>query len=131
MAESLHEMAKRMCKGRTCEGCPCAFPGGCWIDVLRVGFDTAKAESGIRAWAAANPVKSYKDDFFEKFPNAPRGGKGYEQYPTANLYTVYPVCKEKDKEFYADTSDRDAWDKPLGYWDAPLGAWGEKEKDDA
>lgn len=70
--------------------------------------------------------KTYRDDFFERLPNAPRGGRGYERYPVANLWEIYPVSKARDKELYCDTSDRDAWDKPFGYWesgdDGPLPA---------
>ena len=131
MTESLHEMAKRMCdKFEDCDGCPV----DCGYQYCAVGTYAALTEADIaaqleilRAWAAANPVRTYRDDFFERMPDAPRGGAGWEHYPKANVDAVYRICKEKDKEFYCDTSDRDAWDKPIGYWNAPLGTWGEKE----
>jgi hypothetical protein len=61
-------------------------------------------------------VITYKDDFFSKFPNAPRGIGKYSSYPTADLDTIYVIPYEKQKEFctYWDGLE---WDKPLGYWD--------------
>ena len=59
-------------------------------------------------------VKTYKDDFFEKFPNAPRTDFGF---PRVLLGEVYLVCKSKRTEFCRSTLVFDLWLKPLGYWE--------------
>ena len=38
---------------------------------------TKEAVEILEKWSRENPVKTMMDDFFEKFPNAPRKGNGY------------------------------------------------------
>lgn len=128
MAESLHEMAKRMCKGRVCGECPLRLRAQpCLKTILegRSGFDGAV--DALRAWAAANPVKTYKDDFFEKLSGA---GKQPDGYPLLHVISLYEIAESRRDE-YRKAKHHDEWDKPIGYWNAPLGTWGEKEKNDA
>lgn len=128
MAESLHEMAKRLCNQYDdCEGCPV----DCGYQYCAVGTYAALTEADIaaqlemlRAWAAANPVKSYKDDFFEKLSGA---GKQPDGYPLLHVISLYEIAESRRDE-YRKAKHHDEWDKPLGYLDAPLGTWGEKEK---
>ena len=58
-------------------------------------------------------VKTYNDDFFEKFPNAYRCATGD---PMPSLGSVHKVSFEKLAE-YGLIADAERWDKPLGYWE--------------
>ena len=124
--ESLHEMAKRLCVGRSCDICPIHKQTGadnvldsCVIECL-TDPDVAEADaqiSALRAWAAENPpkpVKTYRDDFFEKFPGAQRDHEGTAVLSVGMYYKLVISRLEE----YALTSKRDGWDKPLGYWEA-------------
>lgn len=71
----------------------------------------------LRDWAKRNPpkpVKTYKDDFFEKFPDAWKTEAGF---PKAHLSSLYQVSDNKRLEFSCLSLLRDVWDKPLGYWE--------------
>lgn len=114
MAESLHEMAKRWLEVNT----PSELNGDTWnfcIRVLRIDGDFEKLSEKLRAWAAANPAKTYRDDFFEKFPGAMRSDYGTPRTCIANVYGAR-WCPP-------DAECRTCWE-------APLGTWGEKEKKD-
>ena len=65
-------------------------------------------------WAAEHLPMTYKDDFFEKFPNALRTYSHGEPFPT--LASVHLVCTARQDE-YSRIPDHEAWDKPLGYWE--------------
>lgn len=103
--ESLHEMAKR------------------WVKAHEGGLRNGIFESDLRAWAAENPpkpVKTYKDDFFEKHADAPSYG---DRYPVLPVHHVYKANREYFRRFdTTNTGDsklfEGAWDKPLGYWEA-------------
>lgn len=129
-AESLHEMAKRMCDSykHHCPSCPNNPFSGADFCVLQVlGFeDCGDIEAQIdclRHWAAEHPptpVKTYREDFFEKFPGAPTCDHGF---PALLITSVYKVADSKRCE-YSGISANTAWDKPLGYW---AGTEGEKD----
>ena len=117
-AESLHEMAKLMCgQYDDCAGCPLdGVDLHCVVGVYAAITD-AQAEAqltGLRAWGAANPPKTYKQDFLEKFPGARTDEYGT---PKAWLQNVYTLSDTKRIE-YRSMLDRGQWDKPLGYWEA-------------
>lgn len=40
----------------------------------------------VQAWSDEHPQKTYKDDFFEKFPDAFRKGNGCPEVPACRLY---------------------------------------------
>ena len=112
--EPLHEMAKRLCSGRKCTDCPvdvigrdCAISG-----IVLVGADIYAQLAALRRWAAENPPKpqkTYREDFFERFPDAPRNNIGYPRPFVWEVYDIPEDCwPEADKTI--------AWDKPLGYW---------------
>jgi hypothetical protein len=127
-AESLHDAAKRMCDTfPDCDGCPCDLVfSHCVVGVQGVlTDDEADAQiAALRRWQAENPpkaAKTYREDFFEKFPEA----VGYHArlddltfYPYPKVGAIYRICSEKVEEF-AKLQNADAWDKPLGYWEAP------------
>ena len=120
-AESLHEMAKRMCESTDC----CEFcPIGCGHTHCVVGEyaeltdeEALRQLDALRAWASENPpkpVKTYREDFLEKFPGARTDEYGT---PKAWLQNVYTLSDTKRIE-YLSMLDRGQWDKPLGYWEA-------------
>ena len=122
-AESLHEMAKRMCESTDC----CEFcPIGCGHTHCVVGEyaeltdeEALRQLDALRKWDAENPpkpVKTYRDDFFEKFPDAPSDCR----YPKSTLTFIYRLRSDKAEEYDKTMAYgyKDAWDKPLGYWEA-------------
>ena len=121
--EPLHEMAKRMCGLRRrselnwCVGCPIGKNENAnrrLCCIIEATPDIEEQIEALRAWAAENPVKTYKDDFFEKFPDARTDENGT---PKAWLQNVYPLGDAKRIE-YLSMLERGQWDKPLGYWEA-------------
>lgn len=40
----------------------------------------------IMTWSEQHPVKTYRDDFFEKFPKAPRKGNGGPLFEPCKVY---------------------------------------------
>lgn len=105
MAESLHEMAKRWVKHNKGS----ATTNSLYELIARSEIADYEIET-LRAWAAANPVKSYKDDFFEKFPNAPRANSGRPLVCTSTIYGLKPCPGSGDCH--------KCWDAPLGTWDS-------------
>lgn len=64
----------RMCKAHPdCEGCPFAKVVSCSRLMCK---HTEDADRIITEWCKGHPVKTYAMDFFEKFPNAPKGRVG-------------------------------------------------------
>ena len=119
--ETLHEMAKRMCNSfEDCDGCPLEDMGlHCAVGV-RSMLTESQAEAqfaALRAWAAENPpkpVKTYRDDFFEKFPNAPKMECG------CPIVEVDSFCEvnETHRDEFRRIPSHNRWIKPLGYWEA-------------
>lgn len=77
----------RMCESRAgkCTDCPLDFGdfGRCTKTIFN---DVPAAKAKIAAWSAAHPWKTYAQDFFSKFPNAP---KHYDATPKACRSRVY------------------------------------------
>ena len=118
-AEPLHEMAKRLCNTRDCEGCPLDGDRTAKQKLCCIIDDAPDIEEQIetlRKWAAENPpkpAKTYLQDFFEKFPEAPRESNGY---PMCCQEYVYKVTWNIGA--FNNESVEASWDKPLGYWEA-------------
>lgn len=75
---------KRMCD--TYEDCSdCPFGNTCYGDNISALPDNANEI--IDDWVSKHPVKTYAMDFFEKFPNAPKGEKGT---PKICPHQIYP-----------------------------------------
>lgn len=77
----------RMCKSfkDNCDGCPLAENGSCRICIER--YLPNNADEIVDKWVSEHPVKTYAMDFFEKFPNAPRGAEGS---PKICPHQIYP-----------------------------------------
>ena len=119
-AESLHEMAKRMCESTDC----CEFcPIGCGHTHCVVGEyaeltdeEALRQLDALRKWNAENPpkpAKTYRDAFFEAFPRAPR----MKGEPSLWLNEICEVSG-KMRDEYSRTNEEARWLKPLGYWEA-------------
>lgn len=75
----------RMCDHEGCEDCLIDELGyGSCIDT-QAKF-TAKCIAIVQRWSDEHPPKTYAQDFFEKFPNAPTWDEGH---PKACLLLVY------------------------------------------
>ena len=84
---------KRMCKKHDrCSGCPMWGKVEECPDML---WDTeTDVEAILAKWAEEHPERTIADDFFEKFPNAPRDDAN-NPYPCAKDcgYSKPPYCE--------------------------------------
>lgn len=88
--------AKRLCDSRTgCtadvankEQCPlfafCEHPG-----ITRGAEYAKKLIENLQKWSNEHPKKTYVQDFFEKFPNAPKDKSAKGEYPDACRNLIY------------------------------------------
>lgn len=64
----------RMCKEAKCKDCP--LSGGnaddCWVCTYPDSYPDEDIDAIVDKWVEEHPVKTYMQDFFEKFPNAER-----------------------------------------------------------
>lgn len=74
MAETIYEMSKRLCGSTICEDCPLKKVKGraCLIGLIKGHKVETAAEQleVLRKWAEKHPIKTYKDVFLERLPNA-------------------------------------------------------------
>ena len=74
MPETIYEMSKRMCNGINCEDCPLHKEANtiCLIGLIK-DYEIKKVAEQLEVlyeWVKEHPVKTYKDVFLEKLPNA-------------------------------------------------------------
>ena len=75
---------KRMCDSyKKCDDCP--FDDMCFDDSVSCLPDNT--DEIVDEWVKEHPIKTYAMDFFEKFPNAPKGEKGT---PKICPHQIYP-----------------------------------------
>jgi hypothetical protein len=74
---------KRMCN--TIECFKCDLLEWCEEDG-RISELPDNVDSIVYRWVKTHPLKTYKDDFFEKFPDAPKTENGIPQVCPANVY---------------------------------------------
>ena len=97
---------------KSCADCPSENKSFCWLKK----FTQSKADiNGILKllddWAAANPVKTYAQDFFEKFPEAPKDPRGVPRCcPFDCGYSVSDDCIN-DKGMNSDCVA--CWNRPM------------------
>ncbi len=60
----------------------------------------------VQKWSDEHPQKTYKEDFFEKFPNAKKGVKGYPFI--SRPCNIYPQLKSTCYDYLYCS---DCWDK--------------------
>lgn len=117
--ETLYEIVNRLCDGSKCEDCIIGHGRAeterlCTIIARGVDVEAVIAE--IRQWAVENPPAykpTYCDDFFEKFPDAPRREDGAPLLPIEYVYR--PIADTRQAEFKGLTHSQ-RWAKPFRYW---------------
>lgn len=98
---------KRMCEViKECDDCPMSVKGACLSSADMQ--DGSIMEAILAKWAEENPEKTIADDFFEKFPKAPRDDTN-NPYPCAKDcgYSKPPYCERVP--FSCDN----CWRRPL------------------
>ncbi len=109
--EYLKEKAKRT-KNCSIDCTKCALsakfnPKGCGCLRLENCFPE-EAIKIVEEWAKAHPQKTRKQDFFEKYPNAPKDDEGYPKKACCIHLGYCEICKyEKSECCY------DCWDEPV------------------
>lgn len=80
---------KRMCKSfkDNCDGCLLYNKIDNICLMLTLECLPNNADEIVDEWASEHPIKTYLQDFFEKFPNAPRGAEGS---PKICPHQIYP-----------------------------------------
>ncbi|MBQ0097356.1 MAG: hypothetical protein KBS62_00250 [Oscillospiraceae bacterium] len=97
---------ERMCMSfEGCDTCPLSdYNNGekvkCDVFILN---NSDKANEIILKYLAEHPAKTYRQDFLEKFPNAPTHNDGY---PVVCAYNIY-----NDSNFTCENSCVECWDK--------------------
>lgn len=90
-----------------CSGCPLKV---CGCDIEH--DDAQEIVKIVEEWSQAHPKKTMMQDFFEKFPNAPKGKFGQPQLCPGNCgynneIASYEVCKK----FCSDCLK--CWNRPV------------------
>lgn len=87
---------KRLCDSRTActtdednkEQCP-LFAFCRRTLVMQSAEEIIKAMTNLQKWSDEHPKKTYAQDFFEKFPNAPKDKSAKSEYPHACRNMTY------------------------------------------
>lgn len=85
--------AKRFCDSRpACEADAankeqCPLHGFCELPLSEIC--AKKAIEVLQKWSTEHPKKTYVQDFFEKFPNAPKDKSAKDEYPDACRNLIY------------------------------------------
>lgn len=106
----------RMCESfEYCLSCPLSKSNNgekmSCMYLMRVNSD--KASEIILKWCDENPIKTCKDDFFEKFPNARKTYNGYPMFMKCEIYGH--KCNKGislDRPMTADDCNS-CWDMPM------------------
>lgn len=104
---------QRLCDSRTTcyadavhkEQCP--MFGRCEDALTKIDIeDATKLIEIMQKWSDEHPKKTYAQDFFEKFPKAPRHKSAKDGYPDACRKTIYAGrCPGADCE--------ECWNEPM------------------
>lgn len=107
---------KRLCDSRVaCEGTEhneqCPFFKYCRLNGLSA-TEIEKAVDVLQEWSNEHPKKTYVQDFFEKFPNAPKDRLTKREYPGACRNLIYgggcPKIESRIDCCY------ECWNEPMG-----------------
>lgn len=87
------QVIKRICAAR--DGCEkCELELNCPFATVPSDHDYDKAEAVLAKWAEEHPEKTIADDFFEKFPKAPRDDKNTPYTCAKDCgYSKPPYCE--------------------------------------
>ena len=98
---------KRICEAvGSCNGCE--LLGNCPFVTIPSNIDLNKIESILAKWAEEHPEKTIADDFYEKFPKAPRTGAGVPHACAVDIgYSMPPFCDRNTNRCAA------CWCRPL------------------
>lgn len=78
---------KRMCVSHThCLKCE-LYAGDDWCKIYDLPDNTDEVDAIVDKWVKEHPVKTYMQDFFEKFPNAPKEKGGEPKTCIQNIYS--------------------------------------------
>ena len=86
---------KRLCDSRTsCEAGAdnkeqCPMHGFCRQSLMMRAEDIIKAVENLQKWSDEHPKKTYAQDFFEKFPDAPKDELYKKRYPWVCRAGIY------------------------------------------
>lgn len=72
-------------EGGGCQNCPLYLfsPTSCHLALTN---NLNEADIIISKWCEKHPKKTYADDFFEKFPDAPKDREGFPVVSACNIY---------------------------------------------
>ena len=110
--------AKRLCDSRTAcsaneknkERCPLFVFCKCTITTRSVE-ETIMAIKNLQKWSNERQKKTYAQDFFEKFPDAPKDESGKEKCPWACRIGIYGGgCPKIDPEI---DCCYECWNEPM------------------
>lgn len=93
-----------------CTGCPLSSNNNgkdCGCEDFQY-LHTKEAITIVQKWSDEHPQKTYKDDFFEKFPNAPLAPRSAEKYPKVCRHLVY-----SERENCGSISCFDCWNEVM------------------
>lgn len=93
----------RMCDMETCDSCPASFLDECDCD----SKDIVELVEIVEKWAQEHPQKTMMQDFFEKFPNAPRTKTGEPMICPYNCGHGNFSCEQANGTCY------NCWSRPL------------------
>ena len=85
---------KRMCKSfkTSCYGCPFHNEKDNDCLMLMLDYLPDNADEIVDKWVEEHPIKTYLQDFFEKFPNARRNSEGV---PEVCPQPIYPELADE------------------------------------
>lgn len=106
ITENFFKERKRMCDSLTCSNCPLHSPLDNCADIVVFHYD--KAMEIVQKWSDEHPeepVKTFADDFFDKFPNALKDENGV---PCVGCPHHFGYC-----EYKCDHNCKECWNRPL------------------
>lgn len=99
----------KICQKTDCSSCGYYNSKPCPRKFFEYGYEIQKPNEAInivQKWSDEHPQKTYKDDFFEKFPDAFRKGNGY---PDVVVCRIYKQFNDKGCDGYCI----DCWNKVM------------------